>query len=166
LLGGGAVIQKTKTLQVGDARYELRRFDPATGSYILMQLVGSAVKAAQAAIAEGAVVEDPKEPKPPEEQVRGLVWMTYLNSPEFEMHKFVQDKCLACVARVESPPNGGGEVVMPISNGNGAILPDVRDDVALVMKLEMEVMVFNFSDFFAGEGLNALRGTTPPPRTS
>jgi hypothetical protein len=165
LLGGDAVIEKTKLLQVGDVRYELHRFDPATGSFILMQLVGAAVKAAQAQGSTEAAAPVKEPPDDPADRVRMLVWAAYINSADFEMHKFVQNKCLAVVSRVESQ-NGSGEVVIPISNGNGAILPEVRDDVALVLKLETEVMVFNFTDFFAGEGLKELAGKTPPPQTS
>lgn len=159
------MIEKTKNVAIDGKQYQLRRFTPDVGSYIVMQILGAGMKSqtfSEAPPSSGTTVLPPEIPAVApngEDVVRTLVFAALLRGMDFDMHKKIQDWCLACCSRMEGED---GKLPMPLTTQSGAIMGDVRDDMPLVMKLEMEVLVFNFSDFFAEGGLNTLAGPKPP----
>ena len=161
-VGGESVMkEKTKIVQFGDTRFQLRKLPPGVGTFIAMQLLGAGIKAGnlgggdpQSSSTEAAA---PQSMATGEELVRAVAFSAFLRGLEYEAHQFVQTHCLAVCSRMEQ--SGETEVPMPIVNDSGQwAIPEVRDDMSLVMKLELEVLVFNLSDFFAEGGLNALVG--------
>jgi hypothetical protein len=154
--------EKTKIVEIGGQRYQIRRFAPNVGSYILMQMIGAGLKGqnfseAPPAGSASAPSSSAAEPNG-EDTVRAIVFAAFLRGLEYDMHNFVQNKCLAICALMKE--HEGTELPVPLTNGSEWV-PEIRDDMQLVMKLEVEAMVFNFSDFFAEGGLNALAGKRP-----
>jgi hypothetical protein len=156
---------KTKTVEIGDAKYQIRKLSPDIGSFILMQSIRAAMKSGNMAGAPSggtqAVEEVPEAERNPEDIVRAVANAAFLGGFDFETHRFVQTSCLAACSRLEiAEAPGGVEIPMPIVNSFGAwAILEIRDDVALVMRLAVECMVFNFSDFFSEGGLAMLAGT-------
>jgi hypothetical protein len=152
------VNEKTKVIEVSGVRYQLRRFAPDAGSFILMQIIGAGTKG-QTGEAPATDSVTPKAERPSgEDLVRAVVFSAFLHGLDFDMHRFVQAKCLSLCSRLEGPD---GDTPMPLANATGQVNPALQDDMGLVMKLEMEVLVFNLSPFFEGEGLKALAGARP-----
>ena len=152
--------EKTKIVEVNGASYQLRRFAPDVGSFIVMQIIGAGLKGVSEGPAPSADSVTPKAEQPSgEDLVRAVVFSAFLRGLDFDMHRFVQTKCLALCSRME--PQGDQLVPMPLMTALGVAIPELREDMELVMKLEIAVLVFNFTDFFAGGGLNALAGARP-----
>lgn len=156
---------KTKIVEIAGTRYQVRKLAPDVGSYILGHAI-SAV-AAKAASKGGEAPQKPAgaaetetaamSESTAEDLVRAVALASF-SGLDFETHKFVQQKCLGVCSRMEGPD--GQEVPMPIVSDSGQwAIPEIRDDMTLVMRLEIEAMVFNLTDFFAGGGLNVLAGS-------
>lgn len=152
---------KTKILELSGARYQLRKFFPDVGSFILMQMIGAGIKSGNIAgggdSAESDTVRAAATDLHGEDMVRAVAFAAFLRGLDYEMHRFMQLKCLSTCSRLEDKE--GTEIPMPIVNDSGVwAISEIRDDMALVMRLEVEALVFNFSDFFEQGGLNALVG--------
>jgi hypothetical protein len=151
--------EKTKIVEIAETRYQLRRFTPDVGSFILMQIIGASLKGQENVEARPEAAPPASEQPKGEDLVRAVTFSAFLHGLDFEAHRFIQGRCLALCSRMEG--EAGQEAPMPIVNGTGVALPELRDNMQLVMQLEMEVLVFNFSDFFAGGGLKNLAGARP-----
>jgi hypothetical protein len=148
--------EKTKVVEINGTRYQLRRLAADIGSFILMRLISAAVE--RAAQAPESIVEPDKDMSAStgEEKARTVAAGAMLGSADFEFHRFVQQRCLAACARLETPPQGGAEIPMPLMTAAGAwAVPEIEQDISVVMRLTIEVLVFNFSDFFDQEGMKA-----------
>lgn len=150
--------EKTKLVTIDGVTYQLKRFMPDVGSFILGRVLNAGATATiQRMKALGDILADiPQPTTPPEEvdvdtQIRRTA-STAFGAMTFEERTQIQRKCMEACARMEE------DAPMPVSNANGMIL----DDLTLVMRLELEVLVFNFHDFFAEGGLNALLKTPAP----
>ena len=162
---------KTKIIELSGTRYQLRKMAPDVGSFILMAMIGAGIKASN--MGGGTNADDPHastekaaenlptaEPKG-EEVVRATAFSAFLGGLDFEMHRFIQVRCLSVCSRMEG--TDGSEVPMPIVSEAGRwAIPEIQDDISLVMRLEVEALVFNLSPFFASGGLNAMVGSQVP----
>lgn len=141
---------RSKVVELGGRRFELRRLPPEQGSFILMKMMGVAMRAA-AKDAEGQAPQaQQQETETPvidsETKVRALVFSVFSGGLGFDDFKFVQNACLRCASVV----NESG-LPIPLMNDFGEWTnKDMAEDVGLVMKLTSEVLVFCFAGFFDG----------------
>jgi len=153
-----AMTPKTKIVEFSGTRYQVRKLSPDVGSFILGKALMVGIKASEESAASNGDAVAAPDKAAPEDMARAIAFSFVFRGADFETHRFVQGKCLAVCSRMESK-DGGPELPMPIVNDAGAwAIPEIRDDVALVMRLEVEVLAFNFTDFFAVGGLNAMAG--------
>lgn len=147
---------KTKTVDIDGTRYQLRRMGPDVGSFILMKFMGAmAQRMSTAAPAAQEATEPDSAIATNEDIVRGIAVAGMSGAFDLETHSLIQRECLMTVSRLED--KDGTELPMPIMNSSGAYaVPEVKEDIALVLRLQMEALVFNLSSFFEQGGLNAL----------
>jgi hypothetical protein len=158
--------EKTKIVVLGESRYQLRRLSPEAGSFIAMKLLSAAESSSKEGggpgKGESGEGQGPALPTPSGEQMVRIVALLAFNGLDFETHSFIQHKCLGCCFRLEGGAEGGPELPMPIVNASGAwAIPEIRDDMALVMKLELEALVFSVAPFFESGGLVSLAPGPP-----
>ncbi len=149
--------QKTKNVEIDGTKYQIRRFLPDVGSYLLMRIIGAGIKTDAGDATNSASGKEVVRGEVPggEDLARAVIFAAFLRGLDFETHCFVQAQCLAVCARLEGPDG----LPMPIVNAAGVwAIHEIKDDTPLVLRLETEALVFNFTDFFAGGGLNALAG--------
>lgn len=151
---------KTKVVEVSGTSYQLRKMAPDVGSYILMRMIAAGINAGGDQNNPPSNAEATENPIPVptgEELVRAVAFAAFLRGLDYETHSFVQKACLATCSRLED--SSGSALPMPIVNDAGVwAIPEIRDDISLVMRLEVEALVFNLTDFFEAGGLNALAG--------
>lgn len=155
---------KTKTVEISGTRYQLRKMAPDRGSWILMRMISASINAGgdqATAPTNGEGAENPIPVPTGEELVRAVAFAAFLRGLDYETHSFVQKACLTVCSRLEN--SNGTELPMPIVNDSGAwAIAEIRDDISLVMRLEVEALVWNLSDFFAAGGLKSLSGNQAP----
>jgi hypothetical protein len=165
--------EKFAQIAVGENRYyRVGRFSPEIGSFILFKLIGSSIRRTTESMGDApAPVADTPPPalnpdltpeqksEQAEANLRGLIGAAFLlgafTIPDTQM---IMRECLKVCSRLEGPD--GGQPIA-ICTANGKMLPDIADDLELIMKLQVETMVFNFTDFFAGGGLATVAGGSP-----
>lgn len=147
---------KTKTVEAFGSKYQLARFSPEIGTFILFRLIGAMAKVAQSSNQAGTNGEAKSDVKPTPEQMARLVASGAMMSGglEFEIHKMIQQNCLKLCSRADHVDQGSGPV--PIMTADGRLLPDVAENVGLLTKLTLEVLVFNLSDFFGQGGMETI----------
>lgn len=147
-------MEKTRIVEIDGTQYQLARFSAEDGSYILMQILGTVARATDqnppASTNGNAQAESAA--RAPDEIIKGMTFAAFLNGLSYEAHCFIQKKCLSLCSRIEGSP----AVPMPLAG-----LPEVRNDMQLALRLEVETLCFNFSDFFAKGGLQATMGSQP-----
>lgn len=150
------MIAKTKNFEVDGTTYQIRRMPPDVGSYLVFRLLGAMneIKTPDAA-RDGNDTTEPAAVLSGESKARIVVLAALFQAnKDFEFHCFLQQKALSVVSRMEGEP--GSERPMPVMAGGGVIaLPEVRDDLSLISKLEIESICFNLTPFFEGGGLKA-----------
>lgn len=165
------MLEKTKIVEIDGTRYQLRRMAPDVGSFILMRMIAAGVAAAEGS-GDGGQKRGKATPKPEvdrkkptgEELVRQVAFAALLRGLDFPTHQLIQLNALAVCSRLENNA-GTGELPMPIVNHAGEwAIHDIRDNVTLVMRLEMEALVFNLSHFFEAGGLSNAAGIAAPPQ--
>jgi hypothetical protein len=151
------MIQRTKDVTLSGLNFEIGRFLPDVGSYLLGRLIGSAMKAGENAKAQEPAPETEPAKKPTgEEMVRTLATALLLVGEDFELHRFVQHSCMKVCRKIEATETSA-RVALPVVNDSGVFFaPAIRDDISLVMRLTVEALVFNFSDFFDQGGIVGL----------
>ena len=140
---------KTKTVEVDGQRYLIRRLPANVGSFILARV--SAASAGSATVFEtgaqdmGSVV---------------MMFASFLRALSFDDFTFIQNHCLAVVARLEIAVPGAPEAPMPIVTDSGVFaIPEISEDLPLVMSLTIQSLLFNLSDFFDLSALSAAIGS-------
>ena len=154
---------KTKIVEIDGARYQLRRLSPEAGSFIAMKLLSAAQqgpsKEGGGPRKDGEEPTAPAQVAPSGEQMVRVVALLAFNGLDFESHSFIQKKCLECCARLEGDP----ELPMPIVNSSGAwAIAEIKENLSLVMKLELEALVFSVAPFFESGGLASMTQPGPP----
>lgn len=150
---------KTKIIEIAGTRYLIRRLAPDVGSFVLMQILKTGIKAASGAPKQYDGEYQRDEASDPEQVVRAMVMALGMDSSAFEQHAFIQNKCLQACARIES--NAGVDAPMPLMTDAGVwAIAEVQDDLLTVLSLVTECLVFTLSDFFASGGFAAL--SAPP----
>lgn len=153
--------EKSKIVEIDGTRYQVRRLMPDVGSHILSTILTAGLRGARgmssAEEASPSVGEQKAEP-PVEDVVRVMV-LAACGEMDFATRRFIQTKCLAVCSRMESA-NDGPELPMPIVNDAGVwAITEIRDNLSLVLRLEMEALVFNLSDFLEKGGMKSLLET-------
>jgi hypothetical protein len=145
--------QKTKIFEVDGTRYQIARFKLELASYLL----GRIVRAVKIEGPRGeAATEQPgaKQEKPePEAIARVMIAAGLFGDIDRATRAEIQNECMRACARLE-----GDDLPMPLSNGSELLI----DDLGLVLRLEMETLVFNLTPFFASGGLTALGAQSVP----
>lgn len=163
---GKQMKEKTKLVTIDDVQYQIGRFSAQVGSWILGRTLNAGARDAiekMKALGEDfnpSATAQPIEKPDVETQIRRMTTSAF-GAMSLEERSTIQQKCIEKCCRMEGPDNN---TAMPLANGNGVIRGDIADDLQLVLRLEMEVLIFNFSDFFEQGGFNALL-QTPAPRT-
>lgn len=140
-----------KLVNIDGTAYRIGRLTPEVGSFFLMKLMGTMIASVKDSPASEVSAEPSKEKPNPEDLARSVIFGAFFNNSDFDLHSTMQRRCLAACSRMES------DIPMPVAAASGVIaLPEVRDDATLVMRLEVEVLVFNLSPFFEGEKMKAL----------
>lgn len=149
--------EKTKVVEIEGTQYQIGRFTPEVGSYIVMNILGTLARArGMNPEGEGNAEAPTAEKRDPQEIVKGLTFAAYLSGLEYDLHCFIQKKCLDICSGIESHP-GRQAVPMPLAK-----LPDVLANMPLVLRLQTETLAFNLADFFASGGLSAMAGNSQP----
>lgn len=145
---------KTKEIQIGDNSFQLRKLDPEAGSFILMRMIGALQSGVAASTGEANATPTGEVPSG-EDMVRAVAFGAFFRGLDFEMYRFVQKHCLACVSVLK------GDAPIPIVSDGGAWVATEVDsgDVAAIMRLTVEVLVFNFADFFDQGGFGSILDT-------
>lgn len=145
---------RSKVVELGGARFEVRRLPPEVGSFIFMRMMGASMRMESPVENGEKQAEDPGKPKievTGEMRVRALTFAVFSGNISFDDFKFIQDACMRVVSKMEV--NAGQEFPMPIMADNGRWTQngqEVYESVGLVTQLTAEVLVFCFSDFFNG----------------
>jgi hypothetical protein len=155
--------ERTKTVTIDDTEYQIRRFSPAVGSFILGRVLSAGARAMRDATErngnhEAQPVQEGKEfdPKDAEPAARAMAVAAVLQGTfSIEDHSLIQTECMKVCSRMEE--NDKGSFPMPLVNDKGQwAIPELREDVNTAIQLEVEVLTFNFTDFFALGGLTRL----------
>ena len=145
---------KTKTVEVDGQKYLIRKLSANVGSFILARVL--------AASAGGIVASKEGEQN---STIMASMFAAFLRGLTFEDFSFIQNHCLAVVARLETSA-GSPEVPMPIVTDTGVFaIAEVGDDLPLVMNLTIQSLLFNLSDFFDLTGLSAALAGKPSAST-
>lgn len=145
---------KTKVITVAGANYQLSKLSPEVGSFILWKIIGGVRKAVETA--SPATQVEPAESAKTENQdfeakTRGMISIA-LGTMDLELHALIQKHAIAAVS--EWVLAGTTEVGRPLVSSDGRWAnPEVRDNLMVVNRLVMELLVFNLSDFFEQGGL-------------
>lgn len=166
---------RTKEIEISDQKFRIGKLLPDVGSFILMQMIGAGFKRQMEAENHPAPAAEPasdvpRETLPSDDAVRGLAFSAFLDGLDFKQFQFIQQQCLRVCARLEgSPHDPAAELPMPILMKDGRwAITEIRDDVTLVVRLTIETLVFNLSDFFEQGGLNQVEpapASRPKPAT-
>ena len=148
--------EKNKIVTIEGVPFQLGRFNPYVGTHIIMKLIGAVIKAG----GESSAVNSPPSDTGTktisgEDTARTICSAAFLGNIEQDFHEYVERQCMAIICRMEGP---NGDIPMPIANSN-SLLSDIHDDPALILRLTMEVLAFNYADFFERGGMKALGGT-------
>jgi hypothetical protein len=166
--GANVSLEKFKYVDLGETQYRIGRLTPAVGSYILGQIMSANLRRMDDFRAAGRITTAPEPtlmvagkevPIDSEGLVRAAGMAAFLGGFDLDTHAKIQQLCLAQVSEMTQNGGGGEPTPMPIATANGTLLPHIAIDMALVMRLEMEVLVFNLTDFFAQGGLSSLTPT-------
>jgi len=145
---------KTKTVVIDGQKYLIRKLTANVGSFILARVLAASAGGVM------AVKDEPKSSdadavKRRNSEMMAAMFAAFLRGLNFEEFSFIQNHCLAVVARLESPA-GSPEAPMPIVTDDGVFaIVEVSDDLPLVMNLTIQSLLFNLSDFFDLSGLTA-----------
>lgn len=147
---------RTKTVEVGERKFELRRLAPEVGSFILMRMMGVSMQMAGERPAQTAkppseaeAVEAVIKKMSAEDRVRALAFAVFANGMKFEDFKFVQASCVRCAALVVE--RAGQPFPMPLMTDAGEWTPDAEElsaEPGTVNNVVMEVLIFSLASFF------------------
>ena len=138
---------KTKIVTVQDKQYQIRKLRPNIGSFIITRVMAAGVGANSGG-------------DTPDKSLLTSMFAAFLRGIDFDTFSFIQNNCLAVVARMEQIADGP-LVPMPITTDTGVFAAlDIAEDLSLVMALTIESLLFNLSDFFEGGGLKPMTGIT------
>jgi hypothetical protein len=138
------VKQSTKILEIDGTSYQIGRFRLELASYILGRLFRAIPRTADTA-AETA----PREPqgKPAADDIaRAMIGAGLFGDMDRATRAEIQNECMRVCSRMEN------DLPVPLSNGKDLIV----DDLGLVLRLEMETLVFNLTPFFNSGGMKVL----------
>lgn len=92
-----------------------------------------------------------------EETARGVVLAALAGGiDDYETHCMIQQKALSVCSKLEISTEGR-ELPLRITTDSGEwAAPELKEDLNLVNKLEVESLVFNIAPFFGAGGLSAL----------
>lgn len=125
----------SKDVVIGDHKYRVGRFKAQVGSWILIQLLTKMLPS----LVSGQMGDS----------LSGLP----TGGPSMSEADFtaIQNHCLAACFRYE------GDVAMPVVAGAGVFaIREMEYDLGAVIALTVHALEFNFSSFFAEDGLKAL----------
>ena len=154
---------RTTVVEVNGGKYQLGRLAPDAGSFILMRLLGAGISGGSLSNDVQAPASDAVKAPTGDELVRAVVFAALIKGLEFKDLQFVQARCMAAVARLDDPKLPDKPMPLVSDDGRWTYL-EVAEDIGLVMRLTVEVLVFNLADFFSGGGLGILMGS-PSPKT-
>jgi hypothetical protein len=141
------MIEQSKVVPLNGHNFQINRLPADVGSFILMRLMGEAAKAAQNA---PQISEEPKEPKKeitPEDRIRALCFVVFSGTMTFDLFQFIQRHCMMVTRKMEN------ELPMPFMSDDGRWADrQIAANHSLIVKLMIEVCVFNFASFFSETG--------------
>ena len=147
--------EKTKVVEVGGQRWQLRRMTPVDGSYCWQRIMAATYRSAQAtqkpaeqlSAAEEARMEEAIKKATPEQRLRTTCGMAFM-SLTYDETKFMHKAGLGVTCRLESL--AGVDTPMPVVDDSGRFaVQELEGDPALVTQLVTEALVFNLLPFMA-----------------
>lgn len=137
--------ENIKDVTFGDNRFGLYRMEARAGGKVLARLLAQLQRMATGKDAATETEDDGTPPPSPEK----LIQLLYLNLNEQDTD-FVQEKALGTVTVYKTI----GAAEQPISiYKNGSVLPEFREDTALIMALTSQALFANMSPFFTKAAL-------------
>ena len=167
--------ERTKNVTIESTEYQIRRFSPAVGSFILGRVLSAGARAMRDAAERNGNqdVQPPQEikefdPKDAEPAARAMAVGAVLQGGfSIEDHSLIQTECMKVCSRIEWNEKANLEMPMPLVNDKGQwAIKEVGEDVNTVLQLQVEAITFNFTDFFGQGGLMKLMGTQTPQELS
>lgn len=160
-----ALKSKTKTVEVDGQKYLIRKLSANVGSFVLARVLAASAGGMMAAQDDQKTDKDTDAAKQMNAKIMASMFAAFLRGLTFEDFSFIQNHCLAVVARLETSA-GSPEVPMPIVTDTGVFaITEVGDDLPLVMNLTIQSLLFNLSDFFDLTGLSAALAGKPSAST-
>lgn len=149
--------QSTKILEIDGTRYRIARFRLEVASYILGRLF-RAIARPGAGQAEAEADVKVSNIKPSAEEIaRAMIGAGLFGDMDRATRAEIQGECMRVCSRMED------ELPVPLSNGKDLII----DDLGVVLRLEMETLVFNLTPFFESGGMKVMDqpAASSSPRT-
>lgn len=137
-------IEKKRVISIGEKKYQISRFTPNVGAHILGWFMVTLSENSRGTSSPEPEVEKAIT-KSGEEIVRALCYPVVFGSRDFEQKSFVLNECMKVCSRLEGDNH---DLPMPIMAGERWGLPDVAEDLPLIMRLQTECLVFNLERFF------------------
>jgi hypothetical protein len=152
--------EKTRQVELRGVRYQIRRFSPQIGSFVLGWLVTapSENSTQQAPNTESTEQRKPKKKLSNEANIRGVAMMAMLRGSNITRQTFVQQECMKVCSTIIDI--NGTELPEPVMTSEGVLVPELRDNLHACMRLQIEAIAFNLVDFFEQGGLEELSGIT------
>lgn len=148
---------KKKIVEINGQKYQIGKLSACDGSFIVMKVLATAFDAMSKAVTgqpSELVAQTPALEVSNESKARALT-AKFMFACDYELHKMIQVKTLSCVSKIETP-DGGLQMITPIITPYGQwVGTEIKDNAALVVRLETEALVFSISDFLDSGGLSA-----------
>ncbi|QDX92069.1 hypothetical protein EEL30_06615 [Brevibacillus laterosporus] len=143
-------IVKHKYVEVGDRKFQIRKFPAKVGSFMIIRLTALIAPMFTAAIKSNVKAKSVDEAKLADDiDISGVLeQLTNLSEKDFD---YIQEKALSVC--YESLPGG----LAPVLHANGTFgVENLEDDTVTVMALTIHALTFNMTSFFQGSGLGGL----------
>ena len=144
---------KTKIIEIGGSKYQLRKMTPAAGSFIYFKMIGAVLNQVnEATVADTAKARESSAKMTPEEKARALVVSTFMRGLDYQHVEFAQRHAMMATSRVVD--TGGAEAIIPVMTDDGRWVqpgpgePDLQDEPDVVQQITTEALVYSIASFF------------------
>lgn len=159
-------MENFKDIVVKDRKFRLNKMDARTGSYMLFRLVNILTPLFKGVDLDKIAREDEENDKENAKSFLDSIDLSSLASSLFSLKedefRFIQDNCLHAVEEVLPARNA------PVLDKNGNYgVSNIEFDVALLMNLTVQSLIFQVKGFFNADLLSSLtKGSNSFPLSS
>lgn len=139
--------ERTKNVTIHGEEYQVGAMNPFDGSWIMMRLLPK--------ITEGILVEATDDPF-------ARIFRVLMRVGDFDPDtmRLIQQKALGVCRKLVD-----GQPIPLFEPPNRWLMPEVADNIVLVMALSVHAITHNLAPFFQGEGLRGLMESISPDST-